>query len=54
MKEWLNIAKHMREKHPNAKHFGDSVILDKTGKILSQKCQLCGEELIGEQNARKT
>ena len=44
-----NIGKHMREKHPTAKYFGDTII-EKNGKIMSQRCQICGEELIKQQN----
>ena len=40
-----NIGRHMVEKHPNVKYFGDTII-EKNGKITSQKCQICGEELI--------
>ena len=42
-----NLAKHMKEKHPNSKYFGDRIEFDNvTGKIKSQICQFCGEELV--------
>lgn len=40
-----NIGRHMIETHPNIKYFGDTII-EKNGKVTSQKCQICGEELI--------
>lgn len=36
----------MAEKHPDVKYFGDIVRMDSDGKLTSQKCQLCGEELV--------
>ena len=44
---YIRIMKHMKEKHPDSKWWGDSGFTDmKTGKFISQKCQKCGEELI--------
>ena len=42
------IMKHMKEKHPKATFFGDSYTSTLDGKVLSQKCQLCGDELQNE------
>lgn len=41
---WINIGEHMKKKHPNAKYFGTSMILDENGDTW-EICQLCGEKL---------
>jgi len=38
----------MAEKHPGAKYFGDTCSGTLDGEMVSQICQLCGEELIAE------
>jgi len=40
-----NLMKHMKEKHPDSKYFGDSCWGTLDGEIKFQRCQLCGEEL---------
>ena len=44
---WALLAKHMEEKHPTAKYFGDTLFFSlKTGVVKSQRCQKCGEDLV--------
>ena len=46
-KSFVAIMKHMAEKHPDSKYWGDNMSIDlKTGAPVSQRCQKCGEELI--------
>ena len=48
------MAKHMKDKHPNSKNWGDSCCGDlKTGKIISQKCFLCREELVKDEKTEE-
>lgn len=42
------LIKHMIEEHPDSNHFGDSAMSDENGKVIFQKCQLCGKILVGE------
>lgn len=43
----LNILiKHMEEEHPDSKIFRDSCCFDINRKVISQKCFICGKELI--------
>jgi hypothetical protein len=46
-KSFRRLAKHMEEEHPNSKVWGDSMWY-LNGKSQSQKCFLCGKELIEE------
>jgi len=40
--------KHMEEEHPDSEYFGDSMCGDSNG-IISQKCFICGKELIEQE-----
>jgi uncharacterized OB-fold protein len=40
------LMKHMAEEHPNSIWYGDSVVSFLSGEIISQKCQICGKELV--------
>ena len=46
METCMNIMEHMKNRHPNEKNFGDVVIKDCFGRVKSEKCQICGEELV--------
>lgn len=44
---FIALIKHMAEKHPDSQWWGDNLGVDmKTGKVVSQRCQKCGEELV--------
>jgi hypothetical protein len=43
------LAKHMSEVHPDKEYFGDSCVSNSEGKIISQKCFICGKELVEEE-----
>lgn len=43
---WDLLAKHTEEKHPNTTNFGDTAIYDEKGVLVSQRCFICGEELV--------
>ena len=43
-----NLIKHMQEEHPDAECFGDSCYFDVTNKVISQKCFICGKELVNK------
>jgi len=40
------LGKHMEEEHPNSTCWGDSIVGGIEGIIISQKCFLCGKELV--------
>jgi hypothetical protein len=43
-----NLIKHFEEEHPDATCFGDSCCFDVDGTVKSQKCFLCGKELVNQ------
>ena len=45
-KTWGAMARHMAEKHPDYTNFGDVIISGPDGRVISQRCQWCGEELM--------
>ena len=49
---FLNLMLHMKKEHPESKWFGDSVLSDESGNIISQKCQICGKEIAGNESIR--
>ena len=53
MKAFKTIFEHMKEKHPGVTYWGDIVEGTFDGKIISQKCQLCGEELTESINEKE-
>jgi len=49
LKSLDNLIKHMQEEHPDAEFFGDSCFFDVNRKVISQKCFLCGKELLNNE-----
>jgi len=49
-KSLIILAEHMKKEHPDSEWFGDSIIADNNNNniIISQKCQICGKELVND------
>lgn len=54
LSSFVRIMQHMEDKHPDSQYWGDSGIIGSDGEMESQKCFLCGEELIKVEGTKKT
>lgn len=46
---FARIMDHMAKKHPDVACWGDTTISTLDGRVISQECFICGEELVTEE-----
>lgn len=54
IKSLVNLFDHMLAFHPDAQYWGDSGVIGQDGRMKTQKCFLCGVELIKDDGIYKT
>ena len=51
LNSWQRLLQHMENEHPTSSWFGDST-WTLEGETISQKCQICGRELIDRKEVK--